>query len=1077
MPRELPPPSGPGNRARSDAVRPSRGSVRQSNQSFMELPFKRIALLVAIALAAAGSGPLLAAPESGGLAAACGSPRSAREALFLHQQRARNEARPARLKSAGIQSEQPDWQTYRHLAGSPRKVVAPTQVPVRSGDIALIEASPELLLDPNPVDMSGRTVTIAPGPEGFAVSSDLLPAGTTVEAIGIPLAMEDDDFAVVELPFSFPYYGTEYTHGYVHSDGNFSFVFPEPSRLERNYSRATGGPPRITPFFQDLDPSQGGRVLTSVQASSLTVTWHDVPLWVELGLGDRQTFQMELHSDGRIEFRYGHLNSPHGVVGIFPGVANREAVSLDWSETIPTTIPGDPIVAEVFSTDSGLDEFAVVQQFFRLHEDAYDALVLFNELDINASNASLAHAWPVRNDVEGIGEPFLDYGPYFGSTRRLSSFVNMGATSDYPASPLAPIPSLPHSSLLTILAHELAHRYLAYAPWRDPETGEDSLSLLGRQFSHWSFYFNSSASVLEGNAIRDHGPDASPRFETTAATQGYSQIDKYFMGFVAASDVSATFLVQNATGGRHFGNAARSPEVGVQFDGTRKEVRIEDIVAGAGERRPDSTVSQRHFRYGFALLVEDAEAPDPDAVRKLNLLMANWRSFARLQFDGLATTATELVRMLHLSTFPAGGVMAGGSGTARVTISEPRPTDLTVSLDMQEALATVPASVVIPAGEVFAEFPISGSDAGVTSLTARAGEAGYDTAVTRVNVRDGLAGLTLEKLHGGTVYGVAGSEVVRPLAYRVIDENRVPYSGVALKLESDVPGAAPIPNAVTDFAGRVAIDWPLADRPGLQLLRASVVGEPSAFALTTASVAEQSPAVVATGLVNAASGEAASPGRGFAPGSLVTIHGAGLATETRETDTLLVFGNTGLPYYLGGTRVQIGGARAPLVSVAPDQVTFQIPFDVPGSSTALVVVTFYGRTQFTPIPISPVQPGIFPDRVGGPAGGGVVSSAPGSGRPAAGESLYVYATGLGAVTPAGTTGRSGQSLPPSRVVGNTTAFIDGSEVVVESSALATFEAGVYEVVVHLPGDLAPGTHTLKVAVDGVDSNEVQFDSR
>ena len=1038
----------------------------------------RSSWVVGLVFAAGVPGSLLAAPDHEGSVAACGTPRSVQETLFLHQQRLRSEEEPVRSKADATRTAQGGWEQFLRLPETPRQQESgPRLQPVSAGEIALIEAAPGLVLAPNPVDLSGRRVTITPRPFGYTVSGSALPPGAYVGETGIPVDLEDDDFAVIELPFAFPYYGEEHTRGFVHSDGNFSFVYPEWSRLDRNYSRAAGGPPRITPLFQDLDPSEGGQVLVSVQGGSLTVTWHEVPLWAEFGLGDRQTIQMTLFADGRIEFRYGDLNTPHGVVGVFPGEANREAVSVDMSRAVPTTVAGQPIIAEVFSDKDGIDEFAVVQEFYRHHDDAYDSLILFNDFDINASGASLAHAWPVRNHVEGTGEAILDYGPYFGSERRLAAFVNMGAITDYPVSPLAPIPALPHSSLLTILAHELAHRYLAYAPWKDPATGMDTNALLGRQLAHWSFYFNSGASVVEGNAIRDNGPDASPRFETVGATQGYSQLDRYFMGFVDPAQVGATFLVANASGGRNFGNAARSPEVGVQFDGTRKEVRIEDIIAAAGERRPDWTVSQRHFRYGFALLVEDANSPDPVSLRKLNTLRANWRAYAAAQLAGAATTATELVNMLHLSTFPAGGVIAGGGGTARVTIAEPRATDLRVSLEMEEPLATVPRTVVIPAGEVFAEFRISGLEPGVSNLTARASEAGYDTAVTRLNVREGLAGLELLAFHRRTVFGVAGAEAAEPLSYRVVDENRVPYSGITLQFESSVSGAASIPDAVTDFDGRAEFDWTLADQPGGQLLKATVKGEPSAFAVTSAAVADQEPSIVATDIVNAASGESAVSGRGLAPGSLVTIHGAGLATQPREADTLLVFGNPTLPYTLGGTWVQVGGAPAPIVSVSPAHVTFQMPYALQPGTTDVVVSTYYGRSEFRQIPVTAVQPGIFPDRVGKLPSASVVRPGPGNGQAEGSAGLFAYATGLGAVTPTVRPGRASQSLPPSRVVARTEAWVDGREAVVQASTLALYEAGVYEVVIEVPEGLEAGKHTLWLAVDGVTSNTVEFEWR
>ena len=54
-------------------------------------------------------------------------------------------------------------------------------------------------------------------------------------------------------------------------------------------------------------------------------------------------------------------------------------------------------------------------------------------------------------------------------------------------------------------------------------------ALLGRDVAHWSFFFDSDASVMEGNDIEDLGGGS---FRTTAAVQRYSQLDQYAMGLL-----------------------------------------------------------------------------------------------------------------------------------------------------------------------------------------------------------------------------------------------------------------------------------------------------------------------------------------------------------------------------------------------------------------------------------------------------------------------------------------------------------------------------------------------------------------
>ena len=1010
----------------------------------------------ALALASIASGPVFAAPAHFDKVA-CGNPRTAQEAVFLAQQR--------------LMSEGKERFSARAQTGP--------SVPTSVDGIAIVEATDEVLAPPHPFDLADTSIMIAPEQDSFRVAVSSFPEGAPLPEEGTPLDLEDDDFQLVELPFAFPYYGASHDSLFVNSDGNLTFVYPEASSRPRNYSRAAYGPARIAPLFRDLDPSRGGSVRVAATSEALTVLWHAVPLFTEGPVGDAQTFQVTIHRDGGIEFRYGDVNLLDAVVGLFSGRALSGVETVDWSSVESELFDADSILAEVFVSDPVIDEFAVVHSFYRTHEDAYDTVIVFNDLDMDASDFSLAHAYTVRNEIRGIGEFIYDSGPVFGSPRRLSAFVNMGALSGYPGSPAAPISGLPHSSMLTILAHEVGHRFLAYTPFKDPETGELSDALLGRQFAHWSFFLNSSASVLEGNAIKDNGEGTSPRFQTTAATQTYSLLDQYLMGLRDPSEVPPTFLVTNATSTTgSLGNASRTPEVGVEFDGVRKEIRVEDIIEAVGPRRPDTSVSQRQFRQAFVLLVDEGAQPRPESLRTLRQLRRWWLSFFDLHSEARASSSAELVRMLHLSTWPAGGLLVGCAGSAQVMIAQSRDTDLVVNLRLDGAIAEIPATVTIPAGDVSAAFEARGIEPGTATLTAEAAEAGYDRLQTRLVVRSDATELSLEQLHFPEQYGIASSMLDEPLEYRVRDENLVPFSGVELAFTATGTDASEFPSKRTDAFGGVEIEWPLASSSGSQTLTATISGAPDSGVETQAFVAEDSPAVMADLTANAASGETADAGRGFAGGSLVTIYGNALATGPFEADTLLLFGNPALPVDLGLTSVHVAGVAVPLVKVSSTEITFQVPFQIPANAAEIVVSSPFGRTDPVTIPLGPAQPGIFPDRVSGGARAAVVDPEnPGGGvLPRAGGLLEIYGTGFGAVSPPGRTGRPGLSTPRQNVVAETEAWVDEQPVEVTTSALASFEAGVYVVTLDLPADLEPGDHTVKIAVGGQESNSVAFKS-
>ena len=261
---------------------------------------------------------------------------------------------------------------------------------------------------------------------------------------------------------------------------------------------------------------------------------------------------------------------------------------------------------------------------------------------------------------------------------------------------------------------------------------------------------------------------------------------------------------------------------------------------------------------------------------------------SNIQVGTRATVATELVKMLHLSTWPAAGVVAGHSrvrqgdnrGGARHRSGRFSP-------PCEDAIATVPASVTIPAGELFADFEIRGPpDGGPSTLTAETTEPGLrpppsrDSTWRRVSTASSWIGCT-----STTCEALPAPRCPGRVDYRVRDENRLPYSGIELSFSQGIPGAEPIPSAMTDSDGRVRVEWQLAPKLGTQVLKAYLEDAPEMAVLTRAKAAGAVPTLAPAGAVNAASGERASSGRGFAPGSLITVYGNRPLPRKRRTRT------------------------------------------------------------------------------------------------------------------------------------------------------------------------------------------------
>jgi uncharacterized protein (TIGR03437 family) len=962
-------------------------------------------------------------------------------------------------------------QRHRHRQNRLRNADALTAEGARAplpdiGNIAILDDSEGAVIRPNLFDLKQRTIRFSPSgatADRYSASNEALQFDATGAERGSPLAgLQDDDFREIRLPFAFPFFGSRYESLFVNSDGNLSFTAGDRAISSRNLSRAVGGPPRIFPFFADLDPAQPESAVRYYGAPDRAVfTWDRVPQYAARGIGPRQKFQAVLYAEGRIEFHYLDITINEAVVGIAPGHLRNDVAAADFSAGFPS--PGAGAIAEIFSSVTDVDVTVVTRKFFRNHDDSYDYLVLFNNMGLPAGPGAFAFLMHIRNRVQGIGTllregPIFDNGAEFGSPARLQAFLNLGPIANYPANPGQVIPVFASSgnTALTILGQEAGHRFLAYPRFLDPANNRPSIALLGRDNAHWSFFFNSDASVVEGNRIEDRGAAQSPRFRTTATVQRYSALDQYLMGLRPASETPPSFLVRNPT----LGFASDSPRAGVEFDGVRQDITVEMIIAAEGRRVPDSSVSQKHFNYAFALLIREGTQPSAEDLGQLERMRTEWERFFAAAVDNRGSARTSLARQLRLSTWPAGGVMRGSTAPATVSIGSPLSTPLMVNLATDAGLLAVPSSVTIAAGSTSAAFSISGLRAGVAELTARVADSAYDVSRTLVQVRDDASQLRWEVLSGNNQRGGRGSPLAEPILLRLWDENETPYAGVPVTFTVSGDGAATPPRATTDAEGRVRVSWRLATSGG-NTLRAAVDGAPGVSAQVTATALDR-PAFSAAGVVQAATFNTA-----VSPGGLGTIFGVALAAESSAASTLP------LPASLSSTSVTVNGQAAPLLYVSPSQVNFQVPFEITGSTAEVVVTTAAGASAAVRIPVAAVQPGIFYNTTSGL--GAIVHNrdgAPTSQRPARpGDFLQVYATGLGAVLPTVLSGFPAPVSPLAVTLRQPQVTIAGLPAPVAFSGLAPGFAGLYQLTVQVPDGVASGRQPVVLTVSGARSNE------
>jgi len=520
---------------------------------------------------------------------------------------------------------------WQHAAASATRTLfsrPPSAATEDIGDVAVIQDAGDLLAPPNPFDLTGVGLRFTRTGSSYDVSRI---SGGFRSGLGSRIELEDDDSMPFTLPFNFPLYGQGQPRAFVNSDGNITFEEEDRASTERNVSRVMTGPPRVAPFFADLDPSTGdGRVFVQNAADAFTVTWCSVRGFDK---EETVTVQASLLPNGNVEFQFGQsIQLGSAVVGLSPGRAGSFA-ALDLSSS-GTLAGGDAAIGERFSRTISLDLVATARRFYETHPDGYDQLVIWT--DVAVTEDAFAFQTTVANEIRGIGLDVFDQSRAFGSGGRLRSVVMMDTLGKYPADPQTRF--LGENNTVSLLGQETGHRWLAFLKFRD-HNGQESEELLGRDESHWSFFMDSDASVMEGNDIEDLGGGA---FRTAATVQRYSRLDQYAMGYVSESQVPAFFYVENPANIVPSRERDDAPRTGVTFNGTKRTVLIQDVVAVMGSREPSPSQTSRIHRQAFIFVLSSGRTLDPAQADKIDRIRREWETFFGRAVEGRARIESRL---------------------------------------------------------------------------------------------------------------------------------------------------------------------------------------------------------------------------------------------------------------------------------------------------------------------------------------------------------------------------------------------------------------------------------------------------
>jgi uncharacterized protein (TIGR03437 family) len=175
--------------------------------------------------------------------------------------------------------------------------------------------------------------------------------------------------------------------------------------------------------------------------------------------------------------------------------------------------------------------------------------------------------------------------------------------------------------------------------------------------------------------------------------------------------------------------------------------------------------------------------------------------------------------------------------------------------------------------------------------------------------------------------------------------------------------------------------------------------------------------------------------------------------------------------------VEFGASRAPILAVShlegQEAVTIQVPFDVPVGE-ALVTLRAHDLIATRKVTILPATPGIFQMRMADAAIRGIVLRADGTvidlQHPAhPGETLRMFATGLGPMLPEVRTNQVGSATSASQPVQRLIIGVNHRGVPLVSARYAEGMVGIEEITFRVPGDVPAGRDiplSVGVVVDG-----------
>ena len=538
-----------------------------------------------------------------------------------------------------------------------------------NGDLIVIELDRAALGQPNLFDLVGRTLRFSPAGSNYRVTNEPLRWD-----INYGLQLTGPDVSLQR--FTFPFSGQRWNSFSVGTTGSIRFGPPLNVGDVDPYGQRDGGiasaigrfdrladmggrlgarAPAISVF---LKPRMSGPRYVRELADRVVITWQLTEPFGSLldfsWFPTTHLFQAVLHRDGSIEMSYKTLAAQDGIVGIYPILSSDESVqSADLSRLTSKSGPFAAVYESFhYLTPPRPQDLSCT--VIRALGDQFDFLAYYSDFRIDSQEASSPSDGPIGGNVTGIGDtqhaqtkPILESRctggrfqlgfaqPIFVGANEMQEGPPDNAPAGNPRSiafytrPLAQaapgVKPRPYNYAVGHLGHEIGHRWSAYAAARV----KGQMISLGA-WPHWDpglqarvaypYSLPVEASTQGGGVWQDNldGTFTQLRDGYFVPASGYSHLELYLMGLIAAAEVPDFFIVRPLV---RIGTDANGRPI---FKGERMRITIQDVIAAEGPRLPDVNHSQRHFNTGIVVIVEHGRTPSAELINRANGIRRQW---------------------------------------------------------------------------------------------------------------------------------------------------------------------------------------------------------------------------------------------------------------------------------------------------------------------------------------------------------------------------------------------------------------------------------------------------------------------